>query len=105
MISPIKIFGKSIGGENRSRVGIGWKPEPASQSQDGQTELGASQIGELSHAVNRRRVKPLVFTRSSQIPLENIEPVPVLLFRSVRLAVLPLEEREVVLRSEPRVVV
>ena len=106
MISPIKIFGETFGGENRSGVGIGGESEPpaTSQSQDGPLELGASQIGELSHAVDRRRVHPLVSARSLQILLKNLEPERVFLLVRIRLAVLLLEQREVVLRPEQRIV-
>ena len=105
VISPIKIGGKIIGGQNGSLVRIGGQPHP-SQPQNILPELRRRHVREPRHAVNRRRVHALVAPRAAHVSLEHLEPVIVLILRRIRLPEPPLENREVVLRSQqPRVTV
>lgn len=101
MISPIKIFGEMIGWKNRSLVGIGRESESAPESEKGLPKLGRSEVGEPSDAVVGRGVEPLVALGAAEVGLEDLEPVVVLLLGRVSFTEPGLEEREMVLRSEP----
>ncbi|RDY01326.1 hypothetical protein CR513_15370, partial [Mucuna pruriens] len=100
MISPIKISGKIIGWENGGLVRIGRQPH-TSQTQNRIFKLRRRQIGEPSHAVNRRRVQALMAPSAAQVSLEYIEPVIMLLLGSVRLPEPALELQKVMIRSQP----
>lgn len=100
MISPIKITGKIIGGENWSLVCVGRQPH-TSQTQNLIPELRRREIREPRNAVCRRRVQALMAASAAHVSLEHLEPVIVLLLGSVRLPEPALEVQKVVLCSQP----
>jgi len=67
-------------------------------------ELRRSKVGELCDAVHGGGVENLVALGSAEVRLEDPKPVIVLLLRSIGLAVLGLEEREVVIGVEEMIV-
>nr|GMC54929.1 probable beta-D-xylosidase 7 [Ipomoea batatas] len=70
----------------------------------GPPELLRSEIGELRDAVDGGRVQHLVALSAAQVSLEDGEPVVVLLLRRVALPELGLEQREVMVGVEQRIV-
>lgn len=107
MVTPVKISGKILRREDRSLVSVSRKPKSPMlflQSEVVTPELRRSEVGEFRNAVDGRRIKELVALRTAQVSLEHRESVIVLLLRGVSLAVLSLEEREVVVCVQERII-
>lgn len=105
VIAPIKVSRKVIRRQDRCLLSIRRELEPPLQPKEVPPELGRSKVGELGDAVDGGGVELLVSLGAAEVSLEDGESVIVLLLGGVGFGVLGLEEGEVVVGVEERVVV
>ncbi|GER50330.1 tryptophan synthase beta chain [Striga asiatica] len=103
--SPVEIGRQIIGRQNRRLISVGREAEPPVEAKELAAEFARRQIGESRDAVDGGGVELLVPPRAAQVSLEDPEPAVVLLLRGVRLSEFPLEDREVVVGVQQRVLV
>jgi hypothetical protein len=105
VIAPIEVSGKIVRRQDRCLLSIRRKLKPPLQPEKVPPEFGRSKVGELGDAVDGGGVELLVALGAAEVRLEDGESVIVLHLGGVGFGVLGLEEGEVVVGVEERVVV
>lgn len=107
VVTLVKISLKILGRKYRSFISVDRKPKSAlllMKSEEVPPELRRRKVGELSNTVDRSRIEELMTLRAAQVRLKHLESVIVLLLSSVGFAELRLEQGEMVVGVQKRII-